>query len=179
MSSQPAPAKSKEAPAAVPVNASKDQLHEHAQSRIASRAYELYEQDGRNHGDDRSHWFRAESEILTRIPEVRESSSWFTINLALKGFSAEEVQVNVEPHHAIIAAARKQSGTSSQEGAESSFQETTFAVAKWPSEVDPETASAYLKDGTLTVAVKRALPATGTHPESTFESNQPATKTAP
>jgi hypothetical protein len=172
MSSQTAPAKSKEAPAAVSVNSSKEQLHERAQARIASRAYELYEQDGRNHGEDRLHWLRAESEIVNRVPEIHESSSWFTINVPLKGFSADEVQVNIEPHHAIIAAAKNESSGNEQGGGDSSFQEATFAVAKWPSEVDPSTASAYLKDGTLTVAVKRALPAGGTVASSDFESNR-------
>lgn len=175
MASQTAPAKSKEAPAAVAVNSSKDQLHERAQSRIASRAYELYEQEGRNHGDDRSHWLRAESEIMTRVPEIHESSSWFTINLPLKGFSAEDVQVNIEPHHAIIAAARTESSRSETGSGESAVQDATFAVAKWPGEVDPATASAYLKDGTLTVAVKRALPISGTLATNDFESNR-ATK---
>jgi HSP20 family molecular chaperone IbpA len=156
MASQTAPAKSKEAPVAVPVNSSKHPLHEHAQSRVAARAYELYEQNGRRHGDEMSHWLRAESEILNRVPEVHESSSWFTINVSLKGFSPEEVQVNIEPERAIIAAARMETSGSEQGGAETSFRDAIFAVAKWPSEVDPSTGSAYLKDGTLTVAVKRA-----------------------
>jgi HSP20 family molecular chaperone IbpA len=156
MASQPAPAKSKEAPAAVPVNSSKHPLYEHARSRIAARAYELYEQDGRRHGNDLSHWVRAESEILNRVPEIHESSSWLTINVPLKGFSAEEVQVNIEPQRAIIAAARMVTSGSEQGGGETSFRGAIFAVAKWPSEVDPSTGSAYLKDGTLTVAVKRA-----------------------
>jgi HSP20 family molecular chaperone IbpA len=172
MASQTAPAKSKEAPAIVPVNSSKQPLHERAQSRIASRAYELYEQGGRNHGDDRAHWLRAESEIMNRVPEIHESSSWFTINVPLKGFTAEEVQINIEPHRAIIAAAKDESSGNEQGGGGTSLQDATFAVAKWPSKVDPSTASAYLKDGTLTIAVKRALPAGGTVASSDFESNR-------
>jgi HSP20 family molecular chaperone IbpA len=177
MASQTAPAKSKEAPAAVAVNSSKDQLHERAQARIASRAYELYEQEGRNHGDDKSHWLRAEAEILTRVPEIHESASWFTINVPLKGFAAEDVQVNIEPHHAVIAAAKSESTESETGTAGSSVQNATFAVAKWPSEVDPSTASAYLKDGTLTVAVKRALPTGGTLASNDFERTRSAERT--
>ena len=172
MASQTAPAKSKESPAAVPVNSWKHPLREHAESRIASRAYELYEQDGRNHGDDVSHWLRAESEILNRVPEIHESSSWFTINIPMKGFSADEVQINIERHRALIAAGRIGPSDSGQESGGTWFQDATFAVAKWPSEVDPSTASAYLKDGTLTVAVKRALPVSSTVASSGFESNR-------
>jgi HSP20 family molecular chaperone IbpA len=172
MSSQPAPAKSKEAPAAVSINSSKNQLRERAQARIASRAYELYEQDGRNHGEDMSHWLRAESEILKRVPEIHESSSWFTINVPLKGFAASEIQVNVEPHYAIIAAEKQQSCGTERDSGVNSLEQSSFAVAKWPNEVDPSTASAYLKDGTLTLAVKRALPISGSPASGNLERNR-------
>jgi hypothetical protein len=35
-----------------------------AEDEIRRRAYELYEQDGREHGRDREHWLRAETEVL-------------------------------------------------------------------------------------------------------------------
>lgn len=35
-----------------------------AEEEIRRRAYELYEQDGRQHGRDREHWLRAEAEVL-------------------------------------------------------------------------------------------------------------------
>jgi hypothetical protein len=35
------------------------------QERIAKRAYELYEQRGRHHGQDIADWFQATQEILT------------------------------------------------------------------------------------------------------------------
>jgi hypothetical protein len=34
------------------------------QARIARRAYELFEQRGREHGHDREDWLRAEQDIL-------------------------------------------------------------------------------------------------------------------
>ena len=37
-----------------------------AEEEIRRRAYELYEQDGRQHGRDREHWLRAEAEVLSR-----------------------------------------------------------------------------------------------------------------
>ena len=39
-----------------------------AEEEIRRRAYELYEQDGRQHGRDREHWLRAEAEVLGRRP---------------------------------------------------------------------------------------------------------------
>jgi len=43
-----------------------------AEDEIRRRAYELYEQDGREHGRDREHWLRAEAEILGRAQDARE-----------------------------------------------------------------------------------------------------------
>lgn len=37
-----------------------------AEEEIRRRAYELYEQDGRQDGRDREHWLRAEAEVLGR-----------------------------------------------------------------------------------------------------------------
>ncbi|MBZ5648678.1 MAG: DUF2934 domain-containing protein [Acidobacteriia bacterium] len=36
------------------------------EERIRQRAYELYEQEGRQEGRDQEYWFRAEAEILGR-----------------------------------------------------------------------------------------------------------------
>lgn len=44
-----------------------------AEDEIRRRAYELYEQDGRNHGRDREHWLRAEAEIIGRASDGRSS----------------------------------------------------------------------------------------------------------
>jgi hypothetical protein len=33
--------------------------------QIEKRAYEIWLADGGHHGDDRSHWFQAETEVLT------------------------------------------------------------------------------------------------------------------
>lgn len=45
-----------------------------AEEEIRRRAYELYEQDGRQHGRDREHWLRAEAEILGRSDRNQKSA---------------------------------------------------------------------------------------------------------
>ena len=45
-----------------------------AEEEIRRRAYELYEQDGRQHGRDREHWFRAEAEVLGRSGRGQKSA---------------------------------------------------------------------------------------------------------
>src|SRR5206468_288354 len=101
-----------EASASVAVNAARDQVRQKLQDRISGRAYELYQQSGYEHGQHLRHWLQAESETLPVIPEIRESSSWFTINFPLRGFDAGEIQVVVEPHYAIVAAEKQGSSLS-------------------------------------------------------------------
>src|SRR3954471_11104058 len=48
------------APQTLPVS----ETPRNAEEEIRRRAYELYEQDGHQHGRDRDHWLRAETEVL-------------------------------------------------------------------------------------------------------------------
>ena len=45
-----------------------------AEEEIRRRAYELYEQEGRQHGRDREHWLRAEAEVLGRKARGQKSA---------------------------------------------------------------------------------------------------------
>ena len=156
MSSQSAATPSKSSPSPIPVNSAIHQVYDRVRERIARRAYDLYQQDGNQPGQDMRHWLQAESEILSDVPEIRESGSWYTINVPLRGFAANEVQVSVEPRRAIVAA-EKQEVTASEPGRPSNvLEQAVFARAKWPIDVDPATASAYLTNGVLTLTVKRA-----------------------
>jgi HSP20 family molecular chaperone IbpA len=156
MSSPSAAAPSKDSSFAIPVNSTPERVHDRVRERIANRAYDLYQQDGGGHGQDMRHWLQAESEILRDVPEIRESASWYTINVPLRGFAANEVQVSVERRLAVVAA-EKQQVTPSEPGRGSDvLDESIYASAKWPTDVDPNTASAYLKDGVMTLTVKRA-----------------------
>lgn len=46
-----------------------------AEEEIRRRAYELYEQEGRQDGRDREHWLRAEAEVLGRSAVRRGQKS--------------------------------------------------------------------------------------------------------
>jgi len=123
--------------------------------QISRRAYELFEQGGSVDGQDRLHWLQAEEQTLRQIPEIRESSSWYTVNVPVTGFDKEDISVAVEPHRGVIVADKTQHADGNEAtDSGSSF----FLVAKWPSEVDPSTASAYIKNESLTLTVKRSTP---------------------
>ena len=144
-----------------PIEVQKKQhdLGDRANNAIAERAYALYLAGGGAHGRDMTDWLQAESEILRRVPEVRESASWYTVNAPLPGFSPDQIQVGVDANRALVVANRTQSSPGDQDTGGTTTEESIFLVADWPSEVDPESASAYVKNDNLTLTVKRATAA--------------------
>ncbi len=144
----------------VPVNPDDRRLQAELNSRVAERAYEIYEQSGARHGDDLFHWLTAESEILTRIPEIQQTDSSFSVIAPLHGFSAEDISVTVEPNRAFILADKQHSfGQSDSDNSDSgsfSSRRSAFFVTDWPGQVDPATATAQIKQGNLVLTVKRA-----------------------
>jgi hypothetical protein len=51
------------------------QLHPGIEDEIRSRAYELYQERGGQHGYDQEDWRRAETEILSKYQREREKSA--------------------------------------------------------------------------------------------------------
>jgi HSP20 family molecular chaperone IbpA len=158
MANQSGAAKAKDIATPVAVNQVNDQLKQKLDSEISRRAFELYESGGARDSDDLSHWYQAESDVMLDVPEIHESASWYTVNVPLPGAERDDIYVSVDRGRAIIAAEkRSDEGVSQPDGAASS-RRSLFLVARWNSEVDPSTASAYLKNGNLTLTVKQAKP---------------------
>lgn len=156
MANQTGTAKSRDSHSPVPLHKKNHRLAERANEAVARRAYSLFLADGAVDGHHLRHWLQAESEVLTRIPEITESGSWYTVNAPLPGFSSEQVHVGIDANQAVIVADKSHS--TDQDGGKSSSSEaaSVFLIADWPTEVDPDTASAYLKNDSLVVTVKRA-----------------------
>ena len=71
-----------------------EELH-HA---IARRAFEIFEGKGRWPGRELDDWLRAESELLHPMHlELMESDNHVTVRAEVPGFSAKELEINVEP----------------------------------------------------------------------------------
>jgi hypothetical protein len=65
---------------------------------VARRAYEYFEARGREFGHDLEDWFRAESELMRRVPvELKEANGRITVRAEVPGFAANEVKISVEP----------------------------------------------------------------------------------
>lgn len=59
---------------APPMSLPQSETPQGMEEEIRRRAYELYEQDGRQEGRDREHWLRAEAEVLGRRRNQKQSA---------------------------------------------------------------------------------------------------------
>ena len=130
-----------------------DELEHAIRNRIADRAYQLYEASGYAPGRDREHWLQAESEVLRQGLDVRESGSWLSVNGSLPSVAAEDMEIYVDARRIIIRAKQQPSQTVPASSGISSTE--MFLGADLPTEVEPGTATAALKDGKLTIMVKK------------------------
>jgi HSP20 family molecular chaperone IbpA len=159
MASQTGAAKWRETSSPVQIHKKNHQLANRANEAVARRAYALFLADGSGDGHDMQHWLQAESEVLTRIPEITEADSWYTVNTPLPGFLPEQVHVSIDANQAVIVADKSHS-TGQQDGksAATTEEESIFLIANWPNEVDPDTANAYIRNDSLILTVKHATP---------------------
>jgi HSP20 family molecular chaperone IbpA len=155
MASQTAATRMRDGAVPVPVHKECNHLKDRANDAVARRAYSFYLADGATDGQALQHWLRAESEVVTRVPDIRENSSGYTVNVPLQGFRPEQIQVDVSEKGAVIAAEKTEGGDRQPSGDWSS-EESVFMLADWPRAVDPSSASAYVKSDGLTITVKRA-----------------------
>lgn len=77
------------------------ELFEHTQdvsNLIARRAFEIFENRGHVHGNDREDWLLAESELLTPVKfHLSESGERLTARAELPGFHRQEIKLSLEP----------------------------------------------------------------------------------
>jgi HSP20 family molecular chaperone IbpA len=141
-------------------NDAKARIAQALQDRISLRAYSLFEESGRPDGNHFADWLQAESEVLQRTLDVRESGSWLAVNASLPDVAPEDVLIAVEPKRVLIQAVRGDEIRNDAARETGSTRRELFLVQDLNVEVDPETASASLKDQKLTLMVKKKDPIT-------------------
>jgi HSP20 family molecular chaperone IbpA len=119
---------------------------------IARRAFELFESDGAISGRNLDHWYRAEAELLHPAHvRIRESDEAITIDAEVPGFSANELQLSLEPRRLTISG-KKQSSGEEKRGkvlySERCSSELLRSV-ELPVEVNASRATATLNNGVL------------------------------
>ena len=158
MSSQTGAVTARDVSTTIPINHENRRVVDKLKDKIARRAYELFERDGNADGGDLRHWLQAESELLSKVPEIRETSSAYSVNIPVQGFKPEEIYVGVDASRTLILA-EKQESTDGHKGQAGGFShESLFLTANFPTAVDPATASAQIKNGNLILSVKRVAP---------------------
>ena len=126
---------------------------------ISRRAFELFERDGGVNGNDVRHWLEAEEEFLHPMHvRLEESEGEFVVNAEVPGFTANDLEVNVEPRRLIISG-KRESKKESKEGTTLYSEECSneiFRTIDLPSEVSATKVTATLKDGVLNVQIPKA-----------------------
>jgi HSP20 family protein len=132
---------------------------EEIQQRLAERAYQLFEERGRNHGRDVDDWARAEAEMLAPISIVgNETNNALEITADVPGFEQKDIEVAVEPRRVFLSGKTERTITPNN-NEEQSFtgQQTSmfFRVIDLPAEIDTTKAEARLNEGRLTLTLPK------------------------
>jgi HSP20 family protein len=134
---------------------------EEVHNSIARRAFEIFEGSGRWSGRELDDWLRAESELLHPMHlELAESESNLTVRAEVPGFSAKELEINVEPERLTVIGKREsKEETKKGKTVYSEFcANEILRVVDLPVQVDPSNVNANLKDGILNIELAKAAP---------------------
>jgi HSP20 family protein len=127
---------------------------------IARRAFEIFQDRGRVDGHDWDDWFHAEAEVFHSAHLcVFESDNALAVCAEVPGFTAEELEVSVEPHRISIAGKREVSHHKRFRKIVYSepCSDQIFRALSLPVEVDPKKATATLKGGILELAMPKVV----------------------
>jgi HSP20 family protein len=126
---------------------------------VSRRAYELFEQEGRIYGNDVRHWLEAEKEFLHPVHvHMEENAGDIVVRAEVPGFTANDLEVNVEPRRVIITG-KRESKKETKDGETVYAEECSNEIMRTldlPSEVNAGKVSATLKDGLLQIQLPKA-----------------------
>lgn len=127
---------------------------------VAGRAYELFERRGCEDGHDWDDWLRAEQEMALSVRlELVNYDDELGARAEVPGFSEKDVQVSLEQRRLVISGKKQQAferKTGETVYSTRSANEI-FHTVDLPAEVDPEKATATLRDGILSVRMPKVV----------------------
>jgi HSP20 family protein len=127
--------------------------------RVAQRAYQIFEGNGRNWGHEIDDWFKAETELLHPVHvAITEEGDELEVKAEVPGFNEKEIKVGVEPHRLTITGKRE---TSKEEKKgktvyEESCSDQILRTLDLPIAVDADKVTATLKNGILQMTMPKA-----------------------
>jgi HSP20 family protein len=127
---------------------------------IAQKAFEIFEGKGRWFGNDLEDWFRAEAQILHPVHlDIRETDSSISVKAEVPGFTAKDLEINVEPRRLKIAGKRqtKEEERKGKAVCSESCSDQILRVVDLPIDVDTSKVDASLKEGVLSIELPKAV----------------------
>jgi HSP20 family protein len=129
------------------------------QDHVMQRAYEIFLQEGSQHGRDLEHWFRAEDELLWKpVIELREEEGRFRLEVALPGVDMRDISVLVTPDEILLKANIRhehKEGTGEVRICEFDTGKL-FRSLHLPQKIDPNSVKAEFKNGLLKLTAEFA-----------------------
>lgn len=123
-----------------------------AMKQIEERAFQLFEERGREDGHDLEDWFRAEQELLAPVPiTIAEKNNELRIHAEVPGFTPKDISLNVEQNALTL-----QGDTETKTDTELERRQIYRRVAL-PADVIPEKAKATWKDGSLEIIAPKVV----------------------
>jgi len=129
---------------------------------VARRAFEIFEGNGGIFGSDWDNWFKAEQQLLHPVHiEVSEKDNEVLIRAETPGFTANDLEVNLEGRRLTVAGKRETKEERKDEKTIYSERcsDEILRVIDLPADVDAEKAVATVKDGVLELKIPKAAPA--------------------
>jgi HSP20 family protein len=128
--------------------------------RVALRAYEIFESNGKQPGHGLEDWLKAESELLRPVHlEMVDSGKALVVRGEVPGFKDDEIEVNVEPRRLTITGQRERKDES-QKGKTvytEIHSDQILRVVELPIVVDSEKTTATLKNGVLELEMPKIV----------------------
>ncbi|HXG94599.1 MAG TPA: DUF2934 domain-containing protein [Blastocatellia bacterium] len=121
---------------------------------VERRAYELFEERGREPGHDLEDWIRAEQELLFPVQvTLLESDHDLKARAEVPGFNADQLHVAVEPRRLVITGKAEQQAESIAGETETTERRYNAILHSLdlPVEIDPASARVALQDGALNI----------------------------
>ena len=151
----------KESSPTIGVGAPNDGIKQRFNS-LARRAFEIFESHGRLFGNDINDWFQAERELFHPAHiDLSETDDGFTVRAEVPGFTAKELEINLEGRRLTISGKREKH--EERKHKRTVYSETCsdqiLRVLDLPAEVNAESAKATVKDGILELELAKAAPA--------------------
>lgn len=125
---------------------------------IAKRAFELFQKRGYKFGHELEDWFKAERELLKKVPiDIKDVDGNLNIRAEVPGFTAANLKVSVEPNRITIKGDNKVKTEKIDDGTLYSEWKSNkiFRTFDLPHQVDADKAVATIKDGVLTLVVPK------------------------